>query len=441
MTTTKDPLHQKLTKRVLDVLTSGPDRYEIHDTETKGFMLRVNPNGRKLFYCYYRINGVRRRPMIGEYPRLTVEKARDEAKRYLSEATLGRDLSLERQDLRASDTFETFAEMYMKDAAKRVRGRTLEENQRRIDLHLIPALGPKKLTTITKSDMTRLHHRLAEKRPLQVTDGAGNVKQSKTKTTGGHINANRCLMLLRAMFNTAERWGVVPEGSNPCRHVELFKEKPRERYLNPEEFKRLAEALAWAEKGNHATPWAIAALRLLIMTGCRLREILDLRWEYVDAGSKCLRLPESKTGAKVIHLNAPALEVLTTLYQLRGKSPWVIQGHVRGQQLINLTKPWYRIRAQAGLPDLRIHDLRHCFAGVGASLGLGLPIVGKLLGHTQGRTTERYANLAPDPVQAAAEKIGNALVDMMSGKTKVVELRPRNEENGAVEDVDAEKQA
>ncbi len=427
--------HTRITKRVVDSLKPEAERYEVHDTDTKGFMLRVSTTGRITFYVYYRHNGVRRRPMIGGYPRLTVEQARAEARRYLSEATLGKDLSQERQDLRDAESFETFAKVYMKDALQRVGRRTHEENQRRLDLHLLPALREKKLSAINKGDIVRLHRRLAERRPLQVKDKvSGEAKPCKTKTTGGPINANRCLMLLKAMFNAAERWGIIPEGSSPCRHVELFKEKARERYLNPEEFKRLAEALEQAEATKDVSPWAVAAIRLLILTGCRLREILDLRWEYVDAGAKCLRLPESKTGAKVVHLNAPALEILTRLYKLRGKdNPWVIQGHVLNQQLINLTKPWYRIRAKAGLPDLRIHDLRHCYAGVGASLGLGLPIVGKLLGHTQGRTTERYANLAPDPVQAAAEKIGEALVDMMTGKTKVVELHPQKPDEQDVE--------
>jgi len=332
----------KITKRLVESLKPRDDRYEVLDSETNGFMVRVYPNGRKVFLCYYRFKGLRRRPRIGEYPTLTVEKARDEAKRFLSEAVLGRDLSQERQDLRAAESFKIFSEAYMADEAKRVAPRTLEENQRRLDLHLIPALGREKLTAITKADVVRLHQRLGERRPLTrrpPAEGA-EARAYPRKMTGGPVNANKCLMLLKAMFNTAERWGLTPEGSNPCRHVQPFKEKPRERYLTPDEFQRLAEALAGAEREKQASPWAIAAIRLLILTGCRKEEVLGLRWEYVDAASRCLRLPDSKTGAKVIYLNAPATEVLTELYRLRStKNPWIIQGHVHGGRLINLTKP------------------------------------------------------------------------------------------------------
>jgi hypothetical protein len=171
-----------------------------------------------------------------------------------------------------------------------------------------------------------------------------------------------------------------------------------------------------AESERTATEWpsVIAAVRLLILTGCRLSEILTLQWSYVDVEAACLRLPDSKTGAKVVHLNAPALAVLAGLEREDG-SPWVICGGKPGAHLINLEKPWRRIRAAAGIPDVRLHDLRHSFASVAVGLGEGLPMIGKLLGHTQVQTTARYAHLAADPVKVRASGWGAAIVGMMAG--------------------------
>jgi integrase len=424
-------MRKKLTKRSVEALKPAKVFYEVIDDETPGFMVRVAPSGRKDFYVYYRIRGQRRRPALGTYHPQTfkVETAREKAQEHLAQAKLGRDLSAERQAERQSDSFAEFAERYMDDAKARVGRRTWEENRRRLDLHLIPALGKKRLTAINRNDVARLHQRLAEKREVERRGkrrGGDPARDGKSyeRTTGGRTLANKSLALLKAMFATAERWGTVPEGTNPCRHVRLFKEKPRERYLTPDELARLSEALAAVEADRSSSPWALAAIRLLIFTGARRDEILGLRWEHVDAEARCLRLPESKTGPKVVHLNAPALEILTRLAEIRtAGNPYVIQGHKQGERLVNLTKPWYRVRERAGLPDLRLHDLRHIYAGTGAALGLGLPVVGKLLGHTQPRTTHRYANLAPDPVQTAAEAIGAALLEAMDrGRATVVEI-------------------
>jgi integrase len=174
---------------------------------------------------------------------------------------------------------------------------------------------------------------------------------------------------------------------------------------------RLATALAGAERSGTETSSSIAAVRLLIFTGCRLSEILALRWEHVDLRHRSLRLPDSKTGAKVIHLNGGAVEVLQLL--ARGASPWVLPGAKDGAHLVNLQKPWRRIRRNAELQDMRIHDLRHSFASVAAGLGEGLHMIGKLLGHSQAQTTHRYAHLAADPVRAATERVSGAIVEMM----------------------------
>jgi integrase len=220
------------------------------------------------------------------------------------------------------------------------------------------------------------------------------------------------------MFNLAEQWGLRPDNSNPCRHVEKYKERKIERFLSNEELARLGEVLAEAERTQTEMPSVIAALRLLLFTGCRLSEILTLRWDEVDLENQCLRLRESKTGAKVVYLPSAAIEVLSVIEQ-QDNNPFVIVGAKRGSHLVNLQKPWRRIRANAGLEDVRIHDLRHSFASVAAASGLSLPIIGALLGHTQPQTTQRYAHLVGDPLREAVDLIGSRIADAVTAKRKV----------------------
>lgn len=174
------------------------------------------------------------------------------------------------------------------------------------------------------------------------------------------------------------------------------------------------------QSGVTEAPFALAAIGLLALTGARLTEILTLRWDYVDLANAVLQLPDSKTGAKPIYLNDAAIKLLRTVPVMAG-NPFVIAGGRPGARLINLQKPWRRIRAAAGLDDVRIHDLRHSFASVAAGAGMSLPIIGKLLGHSQPVTTARYAHLGADPVRAAANLIGNEI----SAAMKRHRMRPR----------------
>ena len=213
------------------------------------------------------------------------------------------------------------------------------------------------------------------------------------------------------MMNLAELWELRPDGSNPCRHVKRFKEEKRERFLSDEEYQRLGAALKEIEQERSETPSVIAAVRLLMLTGCRLSEIQKLRWEHVDLDAGELRLADTKSGAKVVHLGDPAIAVLRALNR-QEDNPWVIAGRKPGSHLTDLQHPWRRIRARAGLDDVRIHDLRHSFASGGLLVGEGLPMIGKLLGHTQVQTTARYAHLANDPVKSAANRISSRIAEV-----------------------------
>ena len=213
------------------------------------------------------------------------------------------------------------------------------------------------------------------------------------------------------LFSLAELWELRPDGTNPCRHVKRFKEDKRERFLSDAEYRRLGSALREIEQEGSETAAAIAAIRLLMLTGCRLSEIQKLRWEYVDLDTGELRLPDTKTGAKLVHLGEPAIAVLRDI-QRQDDNPWVIAGRKEGGHLTDLQHPWRRIRARAGLDDVRIHDLRHSFASGGLLVGEGLPMIGKLLGHTQVQTTARYAHLANDPVKSAANRIASRIAEV-----------------------------
>jgi integrase len=217
------------------------------------------------------------------------------------------------------------------------------------------------------------------------------------------------------MMNLAEEWGLRPDGSNPCRHLKKYRETKRERYLTKEELQRLGAVLAHDQTNESESPFAIAAIGLLVLTGARLTEILTLRWEHVDLANQVLRLPDSKTGAKSIYLNAAAINLLRTMPRMAG-NPYVIAGKKTGARLINLQKAWRRMRAKANLADVRIHDLRHSFASVAAGTGMSLPMIGKLLGHSQPVTTARYAHLAVDPIRAASNLIGAEISAAMNGK-------------------------
>ncbi len=205
------------------------------------------------------------------------------------------------------------------------------------------------------------------------------------------------------MFSLAAVWGLRPDGSNPCRHVKRYKERKRERFLSPEETERLGEVLREAE---NEMPSAVAAFRLLLLTGCRLSEIQFLRWEYVK--EDCIELPDAKIGGRVVPLGPEARAVLEAPPREDG-NPWVIRGKLPGSHITDLQTPWRRIRARAGLEDVRIHDLRHSYASRALALGESLTMIGKLLGHTQVQTTARYALLALDSIQNAAARITGSI--------------------------------
>jgi integrase len=379
-----------ISKRSVDATEAGGKDSYLWDRDLKGFGLKVTPAGRKVYLVQYRLGGRKgrtRRVTIGLHGVLTADQARSRAKQLLGEVAAGRDpaaaLHEERGSSRLGELLMRFLEEY---ATGKLKPSTAGEYHRLARLHIFPVLQHRLVGDISRSDVVRMHTSLAAK-PYQ---------------------ANRVAALLSKFFNWCERDGHRPDGSNPCRHVEKFGEVKRERFLSSEELTRLGEALRAAEAERTASPWIIGAIRLLALTGARLSEILTLRWEFVNFERAMIRLPDSKTGAKTLYLNAPALNVLTEIPRVDG-NPFVIVGERKGARLVNLQKPWRRIRAAAGLDDVRLHDLRHSFASAAVAGGMSLPMIGALLGHSQPQTTARYAHLSADPLRAASEAVAGRI--------------------------------
>jgi integrase len=323
----------------------------------------------------------------------------------LARLLLGVTPAAEREKAKADRSVAAVLDQFMAEHVRpKLKPSTAEGYQRVARLYVLHSLGRYSIGEVKRTDIARLHHEMRSK-PYQ---------------------ANSTLAMLSKFFGWAEKHGLRPDGSNPCRHVEKYPEGRRERFLSQAEWARLGDALRQAEANKSYSPCVIAAIRLLAFTGARRNEILTLRWEHLSEEHCCLMLPDSKTGRKTIRLNAPALALLHEIPRLEG-NPYVICGEKPGRHLVNLEKPWRRIRAAAKLEDVRLHDLRHSFASVGASGGQSLVIIGKMLGHSQPATTARYAHLADDPVKAASEAVGRHIASAMDGGTNgdVVELASR----------------
>jgi len=396
----------RMTKRLIDSINPNPSRdVVVWDDMLKGFGVRVKLSGRKTFVVQYRNAQNRsRRVTIGHYGRLTLDQARKEARQILADVDRGQDPAQARGEGRKSPTMTDLAERFLAEhATVKKKSRSVREDKRLLRLTILPALGQRKVRDVTRQDVAGLHH----------------------AHRGTPIQANRVIALLSKMFNLAEKWGLRPDGTNPCRHVERFKEKKRERYLSGDELARLGQTLAQVEAEGSELPSVVTAVRLLILTGARLSEILTLKWEHVDPEFGALRLPDSKTGSKLIPLNLPAVDALEKAQRLEGNS-YVCPGIKPRSHLVGIQKPWQRIRKQAGLEDVRLHDLRHSYASMGAAAGMGLPVIGALLGHTQASTTQRYAHLANDPLKAATEEIGRRIAEAMSKapkRAKIIKLK------------------
>ena len=374
-----------ISKRAVDALSVEDRDAVFWDRDLPGFGVRVYPSGRKIYVVQSRGPAGIRRVSLGPHGELACEKARKRATAIIDRIKQGEDLVPAAPE--PALTVANLAERYMEaHVAVNCNAHTQGIYRGSLENHILPALGDEPVSEVGRGDAEALHYGLR----------------------GTPRAANRALMVLSKMFSLAEDWGLAPAGGNPCRFVLRYREGMRERFLTEDEYRRIGSALCELEARGGAAARAAAALRLLMLTGCRLGEVLTLRWDDVDRKAGELRLRDAKTGARMVPLTPTASGILTEMGRVP-RSPWVFAGSSPDRHLSQLTTYWHRVRERADVKDVRIHDLRHSFASRALALGESLTMIGRLLGHTDVGSTARYAHLAHGAEKVAVARVGDSI--------------------------------
>ena len=350
-----------------------------------GFGVRVQRNGRKVYVVQSRGPAGLKRATLGPVHGIALDQRRREAARVIDRIKRGLDPVPPEPgpDPTVADLSARCMRAYVTVQCK---PNTQRLYRHAIDKHIVPALGTMLVKDVRSKHVIELHDRMRATPSM----------------------ANHVVRMLSKMFSLAAAWDLVPQGRNPCKRVRHYREAPRERFLSPDEYRRAGAALREAEAKGSMWPPAIAAIRLLMLTGCRKSEILTLRWDDVDRTAGEVRLRDGKHGPRMVPVTTPVLKVLDGIERV-GDNPWVIRSRKPGAHLRDLNNCWDRIRDRAGLEGVRIHDLRHSHASEALALGESLSMIGKLLGHSKVATTARYAHLVRDAEKAAAALTGDSI--------------------------------
>ena len=381
--------HHSLSKRSVDALEIQDRDYAVWDRNLIGFGVRVLKSGRKVYIVQARGPAGSKRRTLGPHGELTAAVARQRAAEVIRRIRRGRDPVSTRPCEKLS--VAALAARYLAaHASVNCKASTLALYRGVIDNHIVPALGERKIADVKHADVAALHYSLHDRPGV----------------------ANCTLQVLSQMFHRAERWGLISPGASPCRSHRKYRLRARERFLTPGEYRRLGMVLKEGEADGSFSEPAVAALRLLILTGCRRDEILTLRWDDVDFTAGELRLRDSKTGPRMVSLTSAVETVLKNIPRQPG-NPWVIVGQRPGRRLMTLKSTWRRVRRKASLGAMRLHDLRHSYASRALAVGENLTMIGKLLNHAQMATTARYAHLMAEAERAAAARVGGAIESAM----------------------------
>jgi integrase len=390
---------QKLTKRFVESITPDPVKtLKFWDAELKGFGLIILPSGRRTYCIEYRnTDRIKKRLKMGVHGTITTEEARDLAKKGLGQVAHGEDPAEQKKQVNNLVTVEELADNYLDRHGYKKRPKSLYEDQKLLQNIILPALGRLKVIYITRRELEALHKHYQDT-PYQ---------------------ANRALSLISKMFNLAMSWGWRDD--NPATNIQKYQEEKRDRWLNQEELDRL-----WDVLDRHSSHMTAYVFKFLILTGARKGEALGATWDQFDLVKGVWTKPSHLTKQKKkehLPLSAKAVEVLQIVRKRTPKgSTYVFPGRIEGEPLKEIKTFWKTALKEAKLENIRIHDLRHTHASHLVSSGLSLSIVGKLLGHTQASTTQRYAHLADEPLRHAAElfgsKVGNKLPLKNMGEKK-----------------------
>lgn len=406
-----------MTKRLTNSVVNGAAKrdsdYFIWDGDLKGFGLKVCSGGRKSYVCKYRLgtgrNAPTRRMTIGTHGSpWTPEQARKRASQILGLVAHGEDPAQAKQADKNVLTVSQLCDRYLEHGAATKKASTLATDRGRIERHIKPLLGRMRVPDVKRADISRfLQDVAAGKTAVDVKTGV----RGRAIVRGGKGTATRTVGLLGGIFSFAVESGWISE--NPVRGVKRFRDRRNERFLDGAELQKLGAALVAAEATGE-NPYALAIIRLLVLTGARKGEIESLRWPEVDWQYSYLRLADSKTGQKLVMLNGAAIEVLQTVPR-QNTSDFVFPASRSDGYYEGTPKVWRRIRENASLENVRIHDLRHSFASMAVSGGVSLPVIGSLLGHKNSSTTARYAHLGNDPVRRVSNQLGLALHGALVG--------------------------
>jgi len=376
----------KLTKKFIDTqIFNGKGQHVLWDDEVPGFGVRLYPTGKKAFVLSYRDNNRKSIMTIGSYSVLTLDQARKDARAKLVGLNNGVNPLQERQKERQGKLVKDLCKKYIDDHA--VNKKSGGDDITRIERFIVPEWGNLLVTNIKRADVAALHGKLGKY---------------------GHYQANRVYSLLSKMFNLARVWGFVPEEHiNPCFGIEKFKEEKRDRFVSHEEFPKLVEAI-----NKELNPYVVSAIWLYLLTGLRKEELLGIKWTDIDMERKELKLADTKNGKPhYLPLSVAAIDILNQTQRIED-NPFVIVGKNPGSHLVNIDKPWQRIRKEAGLEDVRLHDLRRTVGSWLAQSGNSLHLIGKVLNHSNQSTTAIYSRFGQDNVRDALEQHGQLITEM-----------------------------
>lgn len=360
------------------------------DNLVQRFGVRVYPSNKKTFVIAYRNKfGTKRIMTVGKFGVMTLQQAREKARKLLAEADDGKDPIAEKQKAAKGATVSELCDVYIERHAKPHK-KTWKEDLRRINRHVKPTWKRRKVLSVQRSDISAFHNKLGKASPYE---------------------ANRVLELLRKMFDLASVWGFVPENTpNPAAKIHRFTEKKRDRWIKPEELPRVLEEI---EKEPNI--YVRSALWLYLFTGARKNEILKAKWEDLDFERQELHISDTKSGrSHIVPLSAPAMQIISSIPKLHG-NPYLIPGAKPGSHFVNLQRAWERIRKRANLEDVRLHDLRRTVGSWLAMHGVSLLVIGKTLNHTTPSTTQIYARLSDDPTRKALEDHSRRIVAVAKG--------------------------